>query len=938
MIESVKQSGYEKYSINYAPSNRTIYEKNEQKLFDIQEILKHISDYTYTEDDMENTNAHLVEQLEKKFDIKKEDVYKLQHAGFNLEQLYINDYADYESYKASKREIEDKEQSAAKERQIKKLEDKINVVKEENTDMYLYALTEKKSITINSLYEGNYKGSFKKNNKSYTDGDLQSLLQMNGLVNSESNQWAAKMLVESGMEVNKESIVRLQNIKAAIHSLDVTEEAKKAQEDLEEGKTVGDRELIGQEGRKYDASDIKKIKEDLGAVTEQDIEGLLREGKEVTITNLREMMHRNTEIALGGKVSTASVNAPQEVESPSEVLPAQEVDTANHEVKDQINQIRTKLTVEAAQKISEQMPLESTKLSEIAKELAQMEEATVEEALKNAELPITETNKEIIKEVIQTKTYIASNKDVVLDSQIATKEEVTLNELRSAFIAYEENETLPEARFGEGLKTVEGQIESILASQGIEVSEVTVQAAKALISNGLDVTAESLEEVMQITLKVNTFLEEMTPYQTAVLLKEGLNPLNASINTILEWVSEEKVEVLSQSIAESIVALEDEGSLNAEQKESLLGFYRIVQAVNNNREEVIGYLFKNELSLTMDKLQEATKYIHKKSHKEFVIDDQFGEVIERNEGQTAKRMLEENRAQMLKTLEVTQLLEDMELDITDENITRLQKINAFLYPYIKEQFKKEIGKFDGMKTLPQSFIDKLDYIKSVNPETIKNMTEQNIPITVSNIYWMDQLEKNPSLYAELLGEKGLLKEEIPDKLEEIEESLRKVLRKAKEEKNEALDAGEILSYKGYKKLEEVAGLQRELIDKEGVYQIPFIIDGETRLVNLYVKKDAHKKKTDDSDLKAVITYETKHIGTVTAYLQMKDETIGYKIEGQTKEDTKVLEEQKTLLEELISSLGYSVRYSEFDIREEEQVANKLSAPIKRGDSIFEEMI
>ena len=218
------------------------------------------------------------------------------------------------------------------------------------------------------------------------------------------------------------------------------------------------------------------------------------------------------------------------------------------------------------------------------------------------------------------------------------------------------------------------------------------------------------------------------------------------------------------------------------------------------------------------------------------------------------------------------------------------------------------------------------------------MIEQKIPLTLSNIYWMDKITNDPSLYGALLDDKGLLKEGLPSNLDELEQLLNQLESDAKMQKEEAALMGELGDYRSYKQIEEVVHFQRERIENEGLYQIPFIIDGERKLINLYL----HKENTEAIDgenthLKAIITYQTKHLGEVKAYLELKGDVIGYKIEAEAGNEVEALRMQSEALLKKLKSVGYNVQYSEF-IGALDESAIKAPISYKHEDSSFEEII
>ncbi|WP_054742741.1 DUF6240 domain-containing protein [Cellulosilyticum ruminicola] len=800
MIDAVKQgvcSVYGNYNVNNTAENINNIKSHQVNKFDIKELLADIQGCTYNEEDVNAVDEKLMERLREKFDLEKEDVYKLKNKGFDLEMLYVEDYSGYmkdSKKKSSKSVSEDDKES---------LKHKIETIKTGSDNMYLSALVSQKDITINSLYESNFKGNYKKNGITFKDADIDNVLNMNKLENNEQNTWAAKLLLSHGMDVNAENVMKLDNIQTIVDSLDDFIENEKRIEELAGGKAIGDHLLLKDGKIVYDYEGIKSLKKDLGQVTEEDIKEVLEEDKTVSIKNLKEVMHKNTQLALNGNAKTNVIRG---------IVTLQDVEA----VKTQINQIRAKLTVEAAQKISEKMPLESSSLSNVVEEMLVVENAKIEEALKAVDLEATAENKEMLQDVLETKVLMMDSLSYTIHLEVESDGNITLERINGALKAYGENESVAETRFGESIKIVENQIEKLLQNQGIEATEKTIAAAKALITNNLEVTPEQIEQVLEITTKMDAFIEDLTPALVAEFIKEGLNPYKATVDSVLEWMSTQKIQALKGSVAESIVALEEQSLLNDSQKEALLGLYRILQAVEMDREEIVGYLYKNNLPLTVEHLQEATKYIsskNKTNHVEVTVDDNFGEVSSREEARTAKTMLEKGYAQNNKAVSVVQLIEGMELDFGDNYENKLQKINAFLYPFIKEQFKNHMGQFDGMSTLPESFLDKLEYIKTANPEVVENMMQNNIPLTVSNIYWMNKMNEEPNLYGELLREHNLLREELQEHLEELEEELEALEAKAKAGKELAITTGDMKAYRNYKQMEEVVHTQNNSLKK-----------------------------------------------------------------------------------------------------------------------------
>ena len=890
------------------------------------------NNYTYAKDEAGNL-SHLEEDSQIISILEKQDIEKLQALGFDIEKLFVEDYEDYNTSSKSKDGTIQRKSKQAKEKEYHKQEEtlnrKIDRIKEQRDEMYLASLGGDNHITINSLYENSFKGEYNRNNQYFKTEDINKVLEMNNIEKNENTTWAAKMLLDYGMEVDTDSVRKLGDIQAAIDSLEGFATKQKEIEDIEE-KKIEERILVKGKDKPYTNGDIDSLKQELSNINSKDIKEVLDKGDIPSIKNLKEMMYKNTKKALGGKRATGNQS-----ETETTYINTGEV----KEVKDQIDIIRSKLTAEAAQKISQKMPLESMQLSEIVKELKVIEEDKINKALHNANLEVNEENKDIVQNVMDAKHLIANNR--VTTAAIEVKgitQENSLEQVDNALKSYSSNESVPEKRFKEGISKVEGQIESILEEQGIETTRENLKAAKALITNGIEVNKENIQLVMDNTIKLDTFIEEMTPYIAAKFIKEGLNPYKASINELLTYIKENNIEGLKQNVAEAIVALEEKGEITNQDKEGLIGLYRIISNVEKNSEEIAGYLYKNNLPVTIQHLEEAVRYIdnpQSKNHISKRIDDSFGENNTKLSEQNAKSKIEATHAEAIKKTEVVELISNMPIAIAEDSKNKLNHINAFLYPFIKEQFKGQMGKFEGMSTLPDSFLEKLEYIKTIDTEVIDTMKSSNIPLTISNIYWFDRINKEPNLYMKLLENQLVKENELPDNIEEIEEELDILEQKAIKEKEIAVNNGDINSYKHNKFLQEMTQVQKQLIKEECIYQIPFVVNGEQRIINLSLDKRNKTRSGKKDELKAIIGYETERLGKIKAYISIKKDEISYKIEGANEQATKALELNKASLDKLIRAIGYSLSEDiEFQTRHHniEESADKVNRSSNDNES------
>ena len=243
-------------------------------------------------------------------------------------------------------------------------------------------------------------------------------------------------------------------------------------------------------------------------------------GKENTIGNRRETMHKNTK-----KVHDKADGRNDIVRSQEGLITEAKEDIDKIlETKEQINESRARLSASAAIKISEKMPLESAELSKVVKELIALEEIEIDIAIKEIKLEDTEVNKQLIKDTLRATYEMSNHKEWTVGLEMNQEAKLTIEDFSKVLTSYEGHFLQVEKRFGETVGKVEEQIEDFLLHEQIPTTIENIQAAKALISNQVDITQENMREATEVMTKINVFLEEMTPERAAIFIKEGINP------------------------------------------------------------------------------------------------------------------------------------------------------------------------------------------------------------------------------------------------------------------------------------------------------------------------------------------------------------------------------------------------------------------------------
>ncbi len=731
--------------------------------------------------------------------------------------------------------------------------------------------------------------------------DLIEALKANGALTSSQENKLLGLYQTITTIVNQEESIKAQVLKNGLSvSIDgLSEAAKHVRE--ETARSVASYET----GSIAELADtIKAIKQDLAQVNNLEIASVIRDNKLVTIASLREALYKNTQKVLGAKDDKETSDYTGAIDG----------------VKKQIKQVCAKLTAEAVQKISLNMPLESIELSKLVKELTEVEESVVRDALQFAALPETEENTNIVKNTLFARQMILENRKEALGLEIGSNNTILIKEMHEALMTYGENETLPEGRFGETSAKVSDQIEGYLMRHNIPFTKENELAARALLANKMELTQENIEKVVPMLEKLDAFIKEMTPQRAASMIKEGLNPYLSSVDGILEWAAKEEFPALKMSLSEAIVKLEDSGGITKEQKSSMLGLYRILDTAEKNKEGVIGYLYKNDLPLTIEKLNEAASYIDEKKHINTAIDQNYGMLEDiKYDHKTARMMISEAKEHIEKVTSLVESFESAKLPFDENNVAAFKNMDRSLYKMIEEAFQNEAQAFQGMDTLPPSFTQKLEGIKNIHPEAIHTLMQNEIPMTISHLYWMDRLIQNPQTFTELIKETPVKLTEYPTKMKDMRKYLDEIEDEANIKKHAAIEQGNMLSYKGYKQIKEVINLQKQLTDKGVVYQIPFSLNGEFKLVNIYNKRIEESSKNKDRT-RVTIIYETKILGKLKTELEIKDKSIRYKVYASDLEAAEKLKKHETDLKTFIKQIGYQVEEGNIHTQQDEEAS------------------
>lgn len=864
--------------------------------------------------DVSKTNLNIVVNR-----LQDDHLISLFEKGYQIEELTLGIISEEIINKETLQE-KDKEPVDQVENTegLEKHKDKLEDIKEDSHIAISNLLRHKEEPTINNLYIAKHKGTPKKLDAPPTVEEIIRVLSMNGMQINQDNIKAAMSLVSTNLEVTNENVKSFIAIEETIEAIDVNDWVEKAAREIKQGNNPGELNISHEE--------IKQIVEDLSNIDEKIIEDTYTKNKPINLENLQQTLHENVEKILKGHEEPLDQDQPGE-----DVDVAEKVTTTKRELEE----IRLRLTLEAALKLNNKLDIKTTELTKLVEELKVMEDENNQQILSNMGTPTTEENLDAMRQVSDRVYNISHNKGLATAQVIQGEADFTLEGMDEAIkvkimqAVYDETGTRPERRFGEGIAKVEEQIEHILDLNKIEATTSNIKAAKALIQNNIDISSETIEEAKIVLLKIETVLHELRPATVAQILKEGIRPDTLPIDSLIQHIREMQKESQidpRQKIAEGILELDKTNQLNTKEREGLVAVYRMLSTITKNETAAIGFLLDNNKEPTLGNLFEASKYIKQIGSKtgkmDVTIDDNLGISEDKPLANirsligeaTSLAPVGENPDQWLNTQNIIKQWLDR---MTPEELKNYIDIDRSLEDL--ELKDGELSPFEMERTSKQA-----KALERLSPQTLSFLKDHQISLTVPNLYWADKMIKNPYLLGEMLEDyENVTGEKISTSIgkdtgtdgdkQNIEGILNELEAELEEQSPKWLLATQnTQAYSMGKELEQMLNTQKQISDNEGMYQIPVQLHHGMSNLNVYVMEDKNQSnKVEKDELKAYMSIKTQNLGVIQVNMRISDKAVAFEMIGETSEVTLGLQKGSHELKAAIEEIGYKVMHSKF---------------------------
>ena len=441
-------------------------------------------------------------------------------------------------------------------------------------------------------------------------------------------------------------------------------------------------------------------------------------------------------------------------------------------------------------------------------------------------------------------------------------------------------------------KAVQGSADDIIKELGLEGTEEDKEAIKVLAANNMDMTRENVETVKSVNAMINNLIKNMKPETVLNMIKDGVNPMNASIEEVNEYLTEANDKASKdneEKFSKFLYKLDRTNGITKEQRKQFIGIYQMMNIFTRDAGVAAGALIKQGAEVTMNNLM--TAYNSRKHYDmDAVIDENTGMAEVSGIANYYSALFMANGGLVtpntLKNVDNSSGIGEQSVEMFIEQLEDNYDAAAeeqYYEEYLKEQQAAVQAGADILRQIRNADTE----INSGNIQAVKAFLESGqFPdirgIKTTRDYARDSIEK--------IGHKeklSLMYEEMKD---ETEEELQEVLSKAGD-----LDTQIDVNYEEFLDLrlkDRTIGYIKNLALRHD-YRIPYITDsGSTGMLKLTLVQD------DDNKGRISVNMLSSVLGKVSVEAKADRESLGMYIVS----DTAVSDEGSQLLDVMEESL------------------------------------
>lgn len=501
-------------------------------------------------------------------------------------------------------------------------------------DMKQYLLENELPVTIENTYKAKFAATYQQQEKDQVAADpafakqIDSVIEEAGLTADEQTKADCMWLVARDVPLTAENLLLLQDMNRMEQGNEaaVTEKIVEA---LKEGKAPKEALLAGESLLKK----AEKIMDETASISDEAVDKVVSEGQTCNIHNLAkaqadlEMQQKAASVSSGNIAETDAQLSGQQIHA-RRVM---------EEVRLQMT-VRANLLLLQSDYAIDTQPIEE--LVENLKKIEQQSGETMGISLPDEAMDaVWKENSHKIAQIGQLPAAILGPIGRQIGGyQLSSIYEAGLSRqsmYQKAGESYEALMTQPRADLGDSIKDAFRNVDDLLSENGMEATDANRRAVRILAYNRQEITKENIEEIRFADAKLQNLLSEMTPAKTLQMIREGVNPLEETVDDLTAYLQNQQTDYVDneERFSRYLYKLEQEKSISAEERASYIGIYRLIRQIEKGDGKAIGTIVANGQELSFSNLLSAVRTGQKKKV-DVKINDDFGlqkEVVQKGE-------------------------------------------------------------------------------------------------------------------------------------------------------------------------------------------------------------------------------------------------------------------------------------------------------------------
>ncbi len=287
----------------------------------------------------------------------------------------------------------------------------------------------------------------------------------------------------------------------------------------------------------------------------------------------------------------------------------------------QLEEIRAKMTYEAGYRLAKEgIRIDTVSMSKLIDNLRALENRFFSSFFTQAGVAESKEGMAMLRDTTMKLEEIKNMPATLIVDTVDTGSRITLNELHQAGAmdaafrkfsqTYETVMTSPNKTLGDNIHKAFGNADTLLHEIGLQTTMENRRAVRMLGYNSVEVTAENVEKVRAYDEQLQNVLKELHPAVTVRMIRDGINPLEESIENLSAKIAEIKEQegiTTDDNYSIFLINLEKHKEITPEERQAYIGVYRALHQVGGSEEEAIGGVFRNGQELTLQNLLTAAR-------------------------------------------------------------------------------------------------------------------------------------------------------------------------------------------------------------------------------------------------------------------------------------------------------------------------------------------